>query len=312
MVPAETDDSRFDEPPDPTRGKILPFGSRRSPDWLTGPGEDPFEAADPPEGAVARDPGAALPRPVLVRPAALAPPSVPAPGARAGPAGAGSGLDEPDEPARADGVVENVGAWEPVAPRPSPPGAAWAPAASSVPIVRLALPTEPGASGAAPSPRRPVRPAGLPGCDEDLVRAAAPPPALVPLDEPWWLVALDALRSSRRVQLVVGGLLACAVLLPYWMWPRGVGSTPLAEVRRHPTRYDGRVVVVRGRVGDDVFAVGSGWAFYLMQGRDTIVAFSRNRTPLPREIVTVKGQVSTGFLDGAPRQALFEDPAAPH
>jgi hypothetical protein len=29
--------------------------------------------------------------------------------------------------------------------------------------------------------------------------------------------------------------------------------------------------------------------------------------PKPHDVITVKGQVSTGFLDGVPRQALFED-----
>jgi hypothetical protein len=66
-------------------------------------------------------------------------------------------------------------------------------------------------------------------------------------------------------------------------------------------------VTVRGRVGEDVFAVGAGWAFYLVQGRDTIVVFTRIQAPKPHEVITVKGQVSTGFLDGVPRQALFED-----
>jgi len=301
MLPADTDDSRSHERPDPAPGKILPFASRRTPDWLTGPGDDLFEAADSREDAAARDPAAAFPRPVLVHPAASARPAAPAPEPSEESAGAGSGADEPGEPSDVDGDAETA------ATRPSPPAAAWVPVASSVPIPRLVLPAEPGVIEEEAPPRRPVRPAGLPGGDEDLVRAAASPPALEPLDEPWWLVALDALRTNRRVQLVVGGALACVVLLSYWMWPRGVGSTPLAEVRRHPTRYDGRVVVVRGKVGDDVFAVGSGWAFYLMQGRDTIVAFTRRHNPLPHEVVTVKGQVSTGFLDGSPRQALFED-----
>ena len=59
------------------------------------------------------------------------------------------------------------------------------------------------------------------------------------------------------------------------------------------------------------FFVGGGFAFYLMQGRDTIVAFTRVTAPEPRTVVTVTGQVSTGFLDGVPRQALFEDPPKP-
>ena len=47
----------------------------------------------------------------------------------------------------------------------------------------------------------------------------------------------------------------------------------------------------------------------LVQGRDTIVVFTRTQMPTAHAVVTVKGQVSTGFLDGAPRQALFEDVA---
>ena len=128
--------------------------------------------------------------------------------------------------------------------------------------------------------------------------------------EPWWVVALDNLRANRRAQLAVAGVLAVVVVTAAWMWPRGVGTTPLSQIRRHPSEFDGRDVVVRGRVGDDVFAVGAGWAFYLMQGRDTIVAFSLSRMPEPRKVVTLKGQVSTGFLDGMPRQALFEGGAA--
>ena len=62
---------------------------------------------------------------------------------------------------------------------------------------------------------------------------------------------------------------------------------------------------VNGRVGE-VFHVGGGYAFYLLQGRDTIVVFTRSRVPVPRQNVTVVASVSTGFLDGAPRQALFE------
>ena len=110
---------------------------------------------------------------------------------------------------------------------------------------------------------------------------------------------------------MAAGVVALA-LLAFWMWPRGVGTTSLSDVRRNPSQFDGRAVVVRGRVGDDVFAVGTGWAFYLMQGRDTIVTFTRSQTPTPREVITVKGQVSTGFLDGVPRQALFEDASTAH
>jgi len=48
-----------------------------------------------------------------------------------------------------------------------------------------------------------------------------------------------------------------------------------------------------------------------VQGRDTIVTFTRAGAPVPRKVVTVTGHVSTGFLDGVPRQALFQAWSAP-
>ncbi len=192
--------------------------------------------------------------------------------------------------------------------RVAPPGI-WAPVASSVPSLRLALPAEhePFEDEAFAAPA--AYPRGLPGRDEDLPRVATAPPPLAPLQEPWWVIAADGLRTSRPVQIGVAVALVALVLLACWLWPRGVGTIALSELRRYPSRFDGQTVTVRGRVGDDVFAVGAGWAFYLVQGRDTIVTFTRNQMPKPHEVITVKGQVSTGFLDGVPRQALFEDGA---
>jgi hypothetical protein len=136
---------------------------------------------------------------------------------------------------------------------------------------------------------------------------AAVPPPLAALREPWWVIAIDSLRTSRSVQIGTAVAFAALVLMAGWLWPRGVGTTALSELRRHPSRFDGRTVTVRGRVGDDVFAVGAGWAFYLVQGRDTMVTFTRSQRPEPHDVIRMKGQVSTGFLDGVPRQALFED-----
>jgi len=65
------------------------------------------------------------------------------------------------------------------------------------------------------------------------------------------------------------------------------------------------VVAVSGRVGE-TFPVGGGYAFYLHQGRDTIVVFTRSRVPTFRQRVQIVGSVSTGFLEGVPRAAIFE------
>jgi len=296
--PEENDpESEVERRPLPT-GKVLPFAPRRRPDWLTGPDDD-VQAATDPTGTVSERPGAKiLAEPVLTRP---------------GPPVA-EGAEQPDRrtvvsrrPAEAAEPEQGPGED---ACGPASSGVAWTAAASSVPVLKMVLPTEPEKPEDEPPGSPGERAGGLPGGDEDRHVAAAPPP-LEPLHEPWWLIALDALRTERRVQLGVAGALAGVVLLASWMWPHGMDSTPLSRVRRYPSQYDGRNILVRGRVGDDVFAVGSGWAFYLVQGRDTIVAFSRTRLPKPREVVSVKGQVSTGFLDGSPRQALFEDaPAA--
>jgi hypothetical protein len=190
---------------------------------------------------------------------------------------------------------------------PSAPPPAWGPVASSVPVPRLVLSAEPVPAEEEIPDQRADRPSGLPGAAEDLHAVPPKPAPLVSLQEPWWLIALDALRTNRTVQLGAVAVIAGLVLVGSWMWPHGTGTTPISRVRRYPAQYDGRNVAVRGRVGDDVFPVGGGWAFYLLQGRDTIVTFSRFRSPKPHEVVTVKGLVSIGFLDGAPRQAMFED-----
>lgn len=83
--------------------------------------------------------------------------------------------------------------------------------------------------------------------------------------------------------------------------------TPLSKLKKQATRMDGQTVKVAGRVGD-VFQMGSSYAYYLLQGRDTIVVFTRTRTPVPRQRVKISGSVSTGYLEGRPRVALFETP----
>lgn len=314
MVFSEADDLEPDERQVPPQGKVLPLPPRRVPDWLMGPGDD-LGAADIPKD-LTRDetPAEAPPQPILLRPGSSEPVTVPGfePTIIVSPRSATG--DEPDEvPVKTDEAAEPEVVPAPTRPRRCAPPGVWAPVASSVPVLRSVLPDEPEPCGEeAPAAPPAVRLAGLPGLDEGVPRVVAAPPALAALQEPWWVILLDTLRTSRPAQISVGAGVVALALLAFWMWPRGVGTTSLSDVHRNPSQFDGRAVVVRGRVGDDVFAVGTGWAFYLMQGRDTIVTFTRSQTPTPREVITVRGQVSTGFLDGVPRQALFEDASTAH
>jgi hypothetical protein len=332
LSPDPIDDEHDAEGEGHPTGRVLPIGSRRAPDWLTGADEGLYQVEDPSREEGER-PDASNPlKPVLRRPGA---PDELVSNPLAGEAPA-------TEPTREAGlefvpafeVVPTSGAGHPTRPEgaqvageagdeadvrkprkrkpreldPNAPPPAWAPAASSVPVPKLVLLERPEAARDDPAEVASAAPRPLPGAAEDLhLVPPQAPAASVALEEPWWLIALDTLRTNRRVQLsAVAGLLGL-VLVGSWLWPRGVGTTPISRVRRNPAQYDGRNLCMRGRVGDDVFSVGGGWAFYLLQGRDTIVTFTRSRTPKPHEVVTVKGLVSIGFLDGAPRQAMFED-----
>jgi hypothetical protein len=97
--------------------------------------------------------------------------------------------------------------------------------------------------------------------------------------------------------VVVGATIAHAL---------GIGTTPIRQVLRDPALYDGRNIRVRGRVSQDVYNVGGSYTFYLLQGRDSLVVFTRFRIPHPKEGVELSAQVSTGTLDDALRPALLE------
>ena len=125
--------------------------------------------------------------------------------------------------------------------------------------------------------------------------------AVVPV--PWWMQGVHVLRSDRRVQLLLGLVLVALTVVA--MWPRGERPVSISNLRSHATSFDGVDVKVEGRVGQ-VFHVGGGYAFYLQDGRDTLVVFSRTRVPHERQHVKVKGTMSTGFLDGRATLALFE------
>ena len=120
---------------------------------------------------------------------------------------------------------------------------------------------------------------------------------------PWWMQVPEALRADRRLQILAG--LGVVLLLTIAFWPRGEQGVSLGDLKKSADHFDGQDVKVRGKVGE-VYAVGGGYAFYLHQGRDTMVVFTRVRTPKTREVLQITGHVSTGYLDGQPRLALFE------
>jgi len=230
-------------------------------------------------------------------------------------------------PAQGAGPAPTPGA----APKPSRPEA-WKAAASSVPKLQRV-------EDAAAAPRRPAPPpapkaepawaepafgatgarepdgfsdfggAGSdPVLDDDplAVAPAAPAPQRpTALDEPWWTVAIDTVRTSRAMQL--GVLAALLAVLAWFMWPRSQPTIAIGTIHDHPERYDGVTVRVQGKVGD-VYEIGGAYAYYLQQGRDTIVVFSRVRRPYRNEKVHVAGSVSMGYLDGVARPSIFEVP----
>jgi hypothetical protein len=134
-------------------------------------------------------------------------------------------------------------------------------------------------------------------------RTPSAPARRVHLEEPWWAVAVDALQTNRALQLGVFAVLLA--VLAWFMWPRSQPTVSIRSIHDHPERYDGVMVRVQGRVGD-VYEVGGAYAFYLEQGRDTIVVFSRVRQPYRNERLHVSGSVSMGYLDGIARPSLFE------
>jgi hypothetical protein len=305
--PLETDEKRESSSRAPSDGAAA------RPDWLVG--------AD--EGVAAElershdTPTAAPSRPALFRPE-LSPEDSPAP------------RRESAEPValRLPTAAAPSAAAAPSKPVPERP-VAWTAAASSLPTLRVVQggapePKAPPDARLAPDLRlapRPVSPTVAPEAlademefpdDAGPTSAPAPGPGApvrprsAPPREAWWLIAVDALRGDVKVQILAGLLivLACAVAF----WPRQERSTSLSSIRHDPHVWDGRRVRISGRVGE-VFQVGGGYAFYLHQGRDTLVVFTRSRTPHMRERLSVKGSISTGWLDGRPRQALFEDAA---
>jgi hypothetical protein len=120
---------------------------------------------------------------------------------------------------------------------------------------------------------------------------------------PWWAQVPQLIRFDRRVQLVTLSLVLALAVMAFW--PRAEKTVSIAHLKQHADRYADTEVRVGGRVSE-VFDVGSSWAYTLVQGRDTIVVFSRTRRPSPHDDIVVIGTLSNGYLDGQSRAAIFE------
>jgi hypothetical protein len=202
-------------------------------------------------------------------------------------------------------VIVNQGA--PAAPKVEPP-TPWVAAAPSVPKLAIVPRREPPPQARPmPDEEQPTISTPEEGLDTEVpIDAAEVLPPIRPHDEPLWLVWTEALATNRKLQVAI--LAALVALAAYAFWPREEGrSVPLGQIRKHPDRFEGHTVKVRGQVGE-VFDIGRGYVFNLIQGRDTVVVFSPTRHPEPHDKIRVDGTVSTGYLDGMARVAIFETP----
>ena len=242
------------------------------PDWLVG--------AD--DGLDFKRPDPDSPRPSLKRPA--------------GPPG-----EEPPPPRRPP--VRPIAPAQRPAPSDPPAPEAWSAAGNSIPKLSV-VPQRDRPSRVEESEEQPGVMEALDGGLEDDQEPTAETKAPLAPEEPWWLVAAETLATNRVLQIALGVVLAALLLWNFW--PRKENATTsIAAIKQHPQRFEGRSVRIRGEV-IEVFDVGSNAVFQLRQGRDTLVVFSPTRRPTLHERLRVQGTVSTGYLDGTPRVALFE------
>jgi hypothetical protein len=307
--------------PEPAAPKPDDAPSADRADWLVGAEEG---LAAEMERHVADS--AFAPRPALLRPvnpedpgARTAPQAAPQP-ERAAPGRPLLQRPAPPEPPAAQAPPRRVGAVTPDLDASSDfvqgPAMTWEPGARSVPTLGFEAPCAP-----APVPLRDfpmddaeerarARATALEDAMADAVAATRPHEVVSPeafnaevVPVPWWISVVHVVRTDRRLQGLV--LLVLVVLSAIALWPRGDQPTAVGRLRRHSERYDGASVQVAGKVGQ-VFRVGGGYAFYLVDRGDTLVVFTRSRVPVERQHVHVSGTMSNGSLDGQPTLALFE------
>jgi len=289
----------------------LPPNEGPRPDWLLDAAIDPMTDGDAPASAAPKlTPGVPPPKPKRV------PTPAPRPVTEAS-----SGFDmgmmpsdpvaDPDAQRSAPPPPRDAAPPPEPEPEPEPAGPrAWTAAASSVPVVQ---PRHSRTSANLPSIENPEDewdempeaheargsagpPAGL---------HAGPPPSVTIHSEPFWLIWLDELRTNRKIQIAV--VVAFVLLVVIINAPWKDHGQHLSKVLANASALDGQPVRVSGRVGE-IFNVAGGYAFYLHDGRDSIVVFTRTFRPLKKARIQVYGTVSTGILDGAPRAAIFEVP----
>lgn len=210
----------------------------------------------------------------------------------------------------------------PPPPTPAPTLPSWAPGKSSVPMVRRSAPP-PTVPDAGPIPEL-SRDFPMDDAEErarvaaeiaqrqaaEALIAARPHEVVKPQEFemptvalPWWSQLPNLLKLDPRVQIGVGVLIVGLLVATFW--PRAEKTISVRHLKEHADRYADTQVRVGGRVSE-VFPVGASTAYTLVQGRDTIVVFSRTRKPEPRERVVVVGTLSRGWLGGESRVAIFE------
>jgi len=319
------------DPIEPQSGELpTPAKSEERADWLCGP-EEGIQAE---LGRNEREAGTPVAAPKLTRPDSG---EIPEPGLRFEHRAESGSMPAPK-------LVRPVPSPEDqrrMAPPPSAPpsakeetavepGMSWGPGANSIPVLRRETPPPhlalvPPLRAAAPSSpmdfpmddaeeRTQVAAAAAAAGVAASERASRPHLVVAPdafdianAPAPWWMQLPVLLREDRRVQLLAG--LGVVLLLTIALWPKPEKTLSLSAIRHDPSHFDGQSVKVSGRVGE-VFEMGGGYAFYLHQGRDTLVVFTRSRTPRRGDNVTVGGSMSTGYLNGQAGTALFESVAA--
>jgi hypothetical protein len=206
----------------------------------------------------------------------------------------------------------------PSLPEAAPPAGAdqgpvpWKAAASSIPRLRqqpAPVAEPPGGEAEFPGFAQDRIDAG--GADEAGESARARRSSPLAAEVPLWEVWLERVRAIPR-PIAIGAIVGVVAVfcLVSFLRERAEGLVSLKRVRQHPEAYDGRVINVRGKAGE-TFTMGASYVFNLRQGRDTIVVYSRTRRPRLHETVRATGIVSIGYLDGAPRVALFEQDEQP-
>jgi hypothetical protein len=311
------------------------------PDWLVGAEEgarretDGAEPAAQPQRPLGAGPvparptrpaSAPSPRPEPTHLKLVLPPVAPAAPAEATPA---SPVAAPTPDAATDAAPDAV-----------PSTVAWKAAASSIPRlteqpVAITTPARETPSGFAQdeAAAKPAAAATKPGpASRFAIRTPAGAPATLaaaddptgesselvsPLDRPpgFLAAALDHLRFLRRPAVAITAVAVIALVIVGGSMLRHpgahglTGGLSLAQIRQQPEAFEGHDVEIGGTAGE-AFPVGQSFVYDLYQGRDTIVVYSHSRRPRPNESLTVRGTISVGYLDGAPRLALLEAPGS--